>query len=193
MARQKEFQPNEVVDAAVQVFWEKGYEATSIQDLVDAMGINRGSIYATFGDKAGLFDAVLDRYSDASPVRTLLANADSDNPRHVIEKLFDGLVAQAVMADGRRGCLLTNTLTEMCSRDDKLAKKLGSRLLQVENTLTALITRGQQSGDIAAVREPHAMARFLVSTLQGFQAVAKLRPGEATLRDIADVALSTLD
>ncbi|MHA1598654.1 MAG: TetR/AcrR family transcriptional regulator, partial [Alphaproteobacteria bacterium] len=177
MARQKEFQPDEVVDAAVQVFWDKGYEATSIQDLVDAMGINRGSIYDTFGDKAGLFEAVLERYFETSPIRGLLENADSDTPRAAIEAMFDSLIAGAISPDGRRGCLMTNTLTELCSRDDRLAKKLGSRMLHVENTLTTMIERGQKSGDITTRRDARAVARFLVSTMQGLQAVVKLRPG----------------
>jgi TetR/AcrR family transcriptional repressor of nem operon len=193
MARHKEFNPDEAVEAAVQVFWDKGYEATSIQDLVNAMGINRGSLYDTFGDKAGLFEAALECYFNATPLRRLMQHANSATPRREIERLFDDLIERATSPDGRRGCLLTNTLTELCSRDDRLAKKLGSRMLHIENTLTAMIERGQQSGDIASGREARALARFLISTVQGIQAVAKLGPGKGTLRDIADVALSSLD
>ena len=193
MARHKEFQPEEVVDAAVQVFWSQGYEATSIQDLVDAMGINRGSIYDTFGDKAGLFEAALERYFAASPLSTLMKSASDDSPRGVIEHVFDGLVTLGTSPEGRRGCLMTNTLTELCSRDDKLAKMLGSRMLQVENTLTDLIVQGQEMGEISNTREARALARSMICTMQGIQAVAKLRPGEGTLRDIADVAVASFD
>lgn len=193
MARHKEFNPDDAVEAAVKVFWSKGYEATSIQDLVDAMGINRGSLYDTFGDKAGLFEAALDCYFNATPLRRLMEHAESDTPRREIERLFDDLIAKAVAPEGGCGCMVTNTLTELCSRDSKLAKKLGGHMLRMEDTLTTMIKRGQQSGEITDAKEARALARFLISTVQGIQTVVKLAPDEATLRDIADTALSTLD
>ena len=91
MARTKEFDRDDVVNKAINVFWSKGFEATSIQDLVDAMGINRGSIYDTFGDKAGLFEVAIYHYQIDAPSQRLLINADTGNPREEIEGFFNAL------------------------------------------------------------------------------------------------------
>jgi len=193
MARQKEFDHGDVVNKAVDVFWSKGYEATSIQDLVDAMGINRGSIYATFGDKAGLFEAALDHYLPATLAQRVIDNAQSGDPRQTLEAFFYELVNNSAAPGGRRGCLITNTLNELCANNDKLAIVLGSRLRAFEDAFETLIRRGQETGDFAPWKESRPLARSLIATVQGIQSVAKLAPGYGTIRDIADVALANLD
>ncbi len=193
MARHKEFDRSDVVTKAVDVFWSKGYEATSIQDLVDAMGINRGSIYATFGDKAGLFEAALDHYLPATLAQDLIDAAQTGEPRQTLEAFFDALVNQSAAPGGRRGCLITNTLNELCANNDKLAHLLGQRLGAFEDAFETLIRRGQETGAIAPWKEPRSLARSMIATVQGIQSVTKLAPGFETLRDIADVALANLD
>jgi AcrR family transcriptional regulator len=108
MAGVKQFDPNEVLDRAMALFWRRGYEATSIEDLVEATGINRGSIYATFGDKKRLFLAVLDRYAEkvAKPLIAELSDAD---PRRAIERMFDSIIRRTGDPSLPRGCLNTNT------------------------------------------------------------------------------------
>jgi len=193
MARSKAFDQDAVVGKAMEVFWSKGYEATSIQDLVDAMGINRGSIYDTFGDKAGLFKAALDRYMGRSPPSKLIATAATADPRQAIEDFIRAQVDLSCGPDGRRGCFMTNTLTELCSTDESVAKLLGAGLARVEEALYTLIRRGQETGDISPWRDARALARFLLATVQGIKALSKVNPGRDTLSDIADIALSNLD
>jgi TetR/AcrR family transcriptional regulator, transcriptional repressor for nem operon len=193
MARHKEFDRTDVVDKAVDVFWSKGYEATSIQDLVDAMGINRGSIYATFGDKAGLFEAALNQYFPATLAQRLIESADLGDPRQTLEAFFDELVNHATAPGGRRGCLVTSTLNELCASNDKLAIMVGDRLRAFEGAFEILIRRGQATGVFASGKQPRPLARSLIATVQGIQSVAKLSPGFETIRDIADVALANLD
>ncbi len=118
MARTKEFETAEVVSKAVDIFWSKGFEATSIQDLVDAMGINRGSIYDTFGDKAGLFDAAIQQYQNEAPSQRLIDFAKSGEPRKEIQLFFSSLRKRC---SSSYGCLVTNTITEMSARDEKIA------------------------------------------------------------------------
>jgi len=193
MARHKEFDTEDVVGKAVEVFWSKGYGATSIQDLVDAMGINRGSIYATFGDRAGLFEAALEQYFPATLAQRMIAGAQHGDPRQQLEAFFDDLVAHATAPGGRRGCLITNTMNELCASDDKLAMVLGSRMRALENAFEAQIRHGQETGVFQPWKESRPLARSLVATVQGIQSVAKLAPGYETIRDIADVALAGLD
>jgi len=193
MARTKAFDRDSVVDKAIQVFWDKGYEATSVQDLVDAMGINRGSIYDTFGDKSGLFQITIERYMRGSPASKLVAEVETAEPRRAIESFFRTLVEDSCAPGGHRGCFLTNTLTELCSCDAAMAERIKRSLTQVENTLYALIRRGQETGDIAPWRDARAVARSLVATVQGIKALSKVNPGRETLNDITEVALGNLD
>lgn len=193
MARSKAFDQDAVIGKAIEVFWSKGYEATSIQDLVDAMGINRGSIYDTFGDKSGLFKAALDQYMSISPPSRLIATAETADPRQTIEDFIRLQVDVSCGVGGQRGCFMTNTLTELCSTDDDMAKLLKTGLIRVEDALYTLIKRGQESGEISPWRDARALARFLVSTVQGIKALSKVDPGREALNDIAEVALSNLD
>jgi len=193
MARCKEFDRDDVVDKAMQVFWQKGFEATSVQDLVDAMGINRGSIYDTFGDKAGLFDTVIKRYLSGSASHSLIDGAENSDPRATIEGFFQTLTGRCGGPDGRRGCLMTNTLTELCSRDQAMAKRLGGGMLRLEDALCTLIRRGQEAGDFTTEGDARALARTLVALSQGLLVIAKVGPGPEALDDIATTALSLLD
>ena len=193
MARTKEFDRDDVVNKAINVFWSKGFEATSIQDLVDAMGINRGSIYDTFGDKAGLFEVAISHYQIDAPSQRLLINADTGNPREEIEGFFNALLNRSDCPEGRRGCLMTNSITELANRDEKMAAHFKAGVKRLEDALHSLIKRGQETGDIAPWREARPLARSLLAFAQGLTVVSKVNPGKETLSDIAATALSLLD
>lgn len=193
MARTKEFDTHDVVARAIQVFWAKGFEATSIQDLVEAMGINRGSIYDTFGDKAGLFNVAIRAYQIDAPSQRLLDNAQSGDPREEIELFFNALLNRCDCPEGQRGCLLTNSISELAARDDNMARHFRSGLKRLEDAFFMLIQRGQQTGDITPWREARPLARSLLASAQGLIVVSKVDPGQQTLADIAATALSLLD
>lgn len=175
------------------VFWSKGFEATSIQDLVDAMGINRGSIYDTFGDKSGLFEAVLQRYLVDAPSQRLIENAETGEPREEIEKFFNGLMERPQAPGECCGCLINNSIVELAARDEVLAARFKAGMAGLENALFTLISRGQETGDISPWREPRAVARSLLASAQGLIVLSKVAPGPETLDDIAQTALSLLD
>ncbi|MBT7942506.1 MAG: TetR/AcrR family transcriptional regulator [Alphaproteobacteria bacterium] len=193
MARTKEFDTDNVVSKAIDVFWSKGFEATSIQDLVDAMGINRGSIYATFGDKAGLFDVALQRYQMDAPSQRLLEKAESGDPRAEIELFFSMLLKRDSDRSIQRGCLITNSIAELSARDEKLATRFRAGVRHVEDAFYTLIKRGQETGDIAPWRDARPLARSLLATAQGMIVLSKVDPGQETLADIATTALSQLE
>ena len=193
MARTKEFDTDNVVSKAIDVFWSKGFEATSIQDLVDAMGINRGSIYATFGDKAGLFDVALQRYQMDAPSQRLLEKAESGDPRAEIELFFSMLLKRDSDRSIQRGCLITNSIAELSARDEKLATRFRAGVRHVEDAFYTLIKRGRETGDIAPWRDARPLARSLLATAQGMIVLSKVDPGQETLADIATTALSQLE
>jgi TetR/AcrR family transcriptional repressor of nem operon len=133
MAGVKQFDRDDVLDRAMALFWRRGYEATSIRDLVTATGINRGSIYATFGDKQGLFLAVLDRYGEkiANP---LMAQLDDPDPRRAIQRMFESIIQRTSDPRFPRGCLNTNTSLE-CPSGDEITRKIAGGFGRQESAI----------------------------------------------------------
>lgn len=193
MARTKEFDPNEVLDSAMHLFWRQGYEATSIHDLVDATGINRASMYASFGGKEALFAAALDHYVDQiSRDRLALLSADG-LARKALERYFNSLIRFSIGEGRDLGCLLTNTAVEAAARNPNLDAKLSDAFERLEKAFREVVRRGQVNGEISRNHGPTALARFLMSTVHGLRVLARFNPDEKHLRDTARVALSVLD
>lgn len=191
MPRTKSFDPDQALDRAMRAFWARGYEATSVEDLVAATGINRASLYGTFGDKHALFLKALERYGEIG----LLAGldlADTDRPvPDILRELFDRLIARCM--DGRgAGCLVTNTVCAFGTRDTAISESARRALARMENALDLLVRRGQARGEIAAEDPPRAIARFLLNAMQGMQVLAKVNPDARALSQVADRTLRTL-
>ena len=191
MPRTKSFDPDHALESAMQAFWAHGYEATSVDDLVTATGVNRASLYGTFGDKHALFLKALERYAGAGLFATLDLRDESLSVRDAIGQLFQRLVERCL--DGRSaGCLITNTICEFGSRDEAVVEAARRALALMENALDMLVRRGQESGEITSQEPPRAIARYLVSAMQGMQVMAKVNPDRRALEQIAARTLSTL-
>lgn len=193
MTRQKTFLREDVIDRAIDVFMAKGYEGTSIKDLVDATGLHPGSLYNAFGSKEGLYQAALDRFDTRSPFNCLLSMADTAPPRQSIERLLQGVVDPDLDAGGIAGCLITYAAAEVGAANPRLAGTLHLSFQRMEDRLCRFIERGQQCGDFASTRDPRELAQFLLSAIQGIQVMAKVAPDKTHLRAAADVALAALD
>jgi TetR/AcrR family transcriptional regulator, transcriptional repressor for nem operon len=193
MARHKEFDQTRALDKALDVFWHKGYEATSVQDLVEGMGISRQSLYDTYGDKHALFLAALDRYiaTNAAAMCNLVGQGGPVKP--LLRQLFEGVVQQELDDPLHKGCMAVNAAVELAAHDKTVAGRVCNNAAQIEGLLRALIERGQQSGEVTARHEPQALARFLFSSLQGLRLVAKANPEPQALREIMQVTLAALD
>ncbi len=192
MARTKEFDQDVALDKAMRLFWRQGYEATSIQDLVEHMGIGRGSLYDTFGDKHALYLAALDRYCATVGAGFLTPLEEPIPVREALRLIFDGAVATA-LAEGRHGCLLANSALELASRDADTRCKVEASFQGAEDAIGRALARAQETGELAASRDPRALARCLVNALQGLRVTAKVTDDRETLKDIARVTLSVLD
>ena len=193
MGRPAQFNRDTVLDAAMHVFWRRGFEATSIQDLVEATGLNRGSLYNEFADKAGLFRAVMGHYAQSAPSSALLQAANDGPPRQTIDTFFKDLIRRARTDADHKGCLITNTATELCALDDHIAAWIGDAVARLEDALTTLIKRGQKDGSISSKRKSRSLARFLLGCAQGMLVLSKVSTGTQPLKDIADNALAALD
>lgn len=192
MARPQEFDADDVLDHAMLVFWHKGFDDASIQDLVEATGLNRGSLYNAFGDKAQLFATVMDRYRSMSPARILAAAPDDASPLQLIDDFLHALVDRARDDAENKGCLLTNTAAGLYGCNDAMTVWIRDTLTMLEDVLTNVVERGQDRGEISKTSNARAFARFLVGTAQGINVMARAKPDDQMLTDIADSALLAL-
>ncbi|AHH95200.1 TetR/AcrR family transcriptional regulator [Kutzneria albida] len=191
MARTKEFDPDAALRAAVDLFWRKGYEATSMQDLVDHLGIGRASIYATFGSKHELYTAALARYGEDAGGQVLDLLGRSGPALPAVRRLVRTFAEQSLADPDRKGCLVTNTAVECLPGDRELARLVEASLDQLETALAMALTRARAQGELAEGADPRALARFLLTLLQGIRVIAKT-PDRQRLTDAVDQALSVL-
>ncbi|MFJ9723078.1 TetR/AcrR family transcriptional regulator [Streptomyces sp. NPDC101209] len=194
MARTKEFDPEAALQAALELFWQRGYEATSMSDLVDHLGIGRASIYATFGSKHELYLKALDRYDRAGlePIMRELSGPGPALPavRAVVRRYATEAADDRLR---RSGCLVTNTAAELAPHDPAAARRVERNWDQLETVLHSALLRAQAQGELPAGRDPLALARTLLVLMQGLRVVGKASDDPARVRDAAEQALTLLD
>ena len=189
MARTKEFDPEAVLDAALELFWLRGYEATSMADLVTHLGVGRASIYATYGSKHELYLKALERYvraRDADLVRML------SQPGPVLPAIQALLRRYASQDEPRRGCLVVNAACELLPGDAQVARQVGASWEMLETALASALTRAQAQGELTADKDPRSLAQFLLIVLQGLRVAAKGGSHRGRLDAAIDQALSRL-
>ncbi|MBV8054663.1 MAG: TetR/AcrR family transcriptional regulator [Deltaproteobacteria bacterium] len=189
MAGVKQFDREEVLDRAMALFWRRGYEATSIRDLVAATGINRGSIYATFGDKEGLFLAVLDHYGEKI-AQPLMAELDYPEPRRALERMFESIIRRTSDSRFPRGCLNTNTSLECPGSGDKITRQIAAGFGRQESAIYRVLRDAQAGGSLRSTLDARALARFFMAIAQGLNVVNKAVADPGVLQDIAKVAMT---
>lgn len=193
MARHKEFNQQEALQKAMETFWRYGYEATSIQDLVESMGINRGSLYDTFGDKRSLFLAAIAHY-DETVVQCLVSRLeDTGASKGAIIDHFYNIIEGTVDDKTRRGCFLINTAVELCPHDTEAQQRIATNLKRIEDAFYQALVRASQKGELSHDKDLKALARYLTCTIQGLRVFSKVNCNPDALKDIVQVALSVLD
>lgn len=192
MARHKEFDQNKVINKAMDLFWSCGYEATSVQDLVDHLGIGRGSLYDTFGDKRSLYLNALDRYQERSGLELLELFEQTESAKAALKQFFAAQIDSTIADPAQRGCFVVNTAVELAPHDAEMAEKVQAAFRKTEDVFCQLITKGQEAGEIASTQDPRSLARFLLNTLMGLRVMAKAKLGRKSLEDSVATALSLL-
>lgn len=189
MPRTKEFDPDATLDAALELFWRRGYEATSMADLVEHLGVGRASLYATYGSKHDLYVRALERYArvkDAGVIDLL------SQPGPALPAIRALLQAYGSQDEPPRGCLVVNAACELMPADHRVASEVEASWDRLKTALASALTRARAQGEIGADRDPHALAGFLLVLLQGLRVVGKGRPDPARLHQVVDQALASL-
>ncbi len=183
MGRPKEFDEHAALMKAMRLFWVHGYKATSIQDLVDGMGIGRGSLYGTFGGKRALFIRAL-RHYDQQRAGLLKEISTSNPPRRAVLTPFEA-VADSVLDEGTQdGCFLVNTALELSAHDAEIGSMVADGFADAEDFFRTTIVRGQASREISVGVDAASMAQLLHTLLLGMLVLARSRPEQVLLRSI---------
>lgn len=192
MARHKEFDIAEAIVKARDLFWLQGYEATSIQDLVDHLGISRSSLYDTFEDKHSLFLLTLDQYGESTCSQLTAMFDQLGFSSATIEHLFKSMVDHFLSDEPRRGCFMVNSTAELAHCDAEVASRSNGRRVKVEDLFYQAVANSQAAGELSTEQDPRALARFLFSAMQSIAVTVKTRPDRQVLEDIVNVTLSVL-
>ncbi|PXX57467.1 TetR family transcriptional regulator [Nocardia tenerifensis] len=192
MGRTKEFDPDAALRVAMELFWRQGYEATSMQDLVDHLKLGRGSIYGTFGGKRELYLKAVERYVEDGRAGLLERLSAPGSALDAVRATVRWYAASSLADERRKGCLLTNTAVELPA-DDDAGRLVSADLQTMETVLTSALLRARAEGELPADRDPVGLARFLVTLLQGIRVVGKTSVRQRFLDDTVEQALRLLD
>ena len=181
--RPRAFDPDKALDAALRVFWEKGYEGASLSDLTAAMGINKPSLYATFGDKRELFRKVVERYVQTQTPFMQEALEDP-SARNGIRRVLNGAADSITHSLNPHGCLLVQGALACGGETDDIKRDLAEKRSGSENLLRNRLLRAQTEGELPPEADPQALSRFYSTVLSGMSVEAS---GGATRKDLQSV------
>ena len=194
MGRPREFDTETALESAMQVFWSKGYEATSLADLIGAMGISKSSFYDTFGSKHELYVAALDRYQERFARRGLRARIKaSGGGKQGIVAVFERLVAEVSAGGERRGCFINNTAVELAGHDAQCCARVEDGFACMTAAFQDALVEARGRGEIGPDHEVEALAGYLTASLNGLLVLAKGAADRAHLEAVAGIVTGALD
>jgi TetR/AcrR family transcriptional regulator, transcriptional repressor for nem operon len=190
MARTKEFDPDAALQRALELFWERGYEATSMADLVAHLGVARASIYATFGGKHELYLKALERYLRATDPLIAEALSQPGPVLPAVRALIERYAEESAHDRPRRGCLVVNTAVELAAHDAEAARLVEASWNFLEASLTSALTRARAQGELPPDKDPRALARLLLVLFQGMRVLGRAPSDDSRLRDATRQAVA---
>ncbi len=185
MPWEKSFDENTAIENAMQVFWEKGFEPTSIADLLAGTGLNRGSLYNAFGGKQQLFVKALNKY-DQDRLAMLAGLEALDDPKKAIDTFFDSIVERTVADRDHKGCFLFNTALQINAHDEEVNAIVTNGVREIEGFFRRSIEVGQARGDIPKGLDPESTAKALLALIVAIRVLGRGVFAEAALRTIAE-------
>ena len=191
MARPREFEETLALDRAMHLFWQRGFDGTSMEDLVQATGVHRGSIYSTFGDKQALFLKALDHYLNLEQSQLALALQNADSKLGVVRSILGGIAVDSTRPNGH-GCFMVNSVIERSARDAKTRKRANDCFLRLTRLFETALTQARQTGELRKDADVGALALFLVNTIQGMRVLGKAGMTRVALQANVEIAMRAL-
>jgi TetR/AcrR family transcriptional regulator, transcriptional repressor for nem operon len=191
MARPREFDEETVLDAAMRCFWHRGYDATSVRDLVEKTGITSASLYNAFGDKRALFQRALDQYVEES-IADRIQRCQALPPLAAIEAFFDEILTRSLEDCDHKGCMLVNAALDVAPHDPGLRKVIAAALFRIEAFFLRCVETGQADGTITRSLAARTLAQNLLGVLMGIRVLARIRPERRLLEGVIGPALALL-
>jgi len=193
MPRNKQFDDREVLHKVMELFWEKGYNATSMQDIVSHLGINRGSLYNTFGGKKSLYDKSLTLYCTIHQEKAKAFLAKQHHVQEGIRNVFELLIGKKSKKNDLRGCFAVNSVNEVAHENEYVNKLLVTNKIFYETLFYNFLYKGQQNGEISKDKDIKLIAFLMFTLFNGIKTVSKLEKDNKKLFDSIENILKLLD
>ena len=193
MARKREFDPDDVVEKAMHLFWDKGYSETSVRDLVDATGVAHAGLYAAFDDKEGLYTAALAKYQKLVSETLYTKLADDEAGLTDIRKFFEFIRMASKAAPFNNGCMMANTSVEFGDSNDRLSKLVHANLKKLTSAFRNALANAQAAGDLSAECDIDYLSAGLAASFQGLSILARARAPQKIITGAVQAALAQLD
>ncbi|MBB3128685.1 TetR/AcrR family transcriptional repressor of nem operon [Paenibacillus rhizosphaerae] len=192
MARPREFDEKKALNDALELFWEKGYEATTIADLAKKIGINRPSLYSAYGDKRGLFVLALNTYQQRflDKLQDLLKKNGSGI--RGIEAVFTRFIESTKNPTAQRGCFFVNSIAELAAHDEYIAARGHEFQEKISSLFEEALKNGRSTGDIPLHLDLPSVSHFLTMALVGLNIVIKTAPDENFVRNNVRIILNAV-
>lgn len=190
MGRHREFDVDKALDAALSVFWQKGYEGTSFEDLTRATHVARPGLYAAFGNKEALFLKALDRY-DAKYMAFMSEALGEPKVRDVVRRILEGSLEVQTLNDASRGCLGINGALACSDQTEPIRQELIARRTATEAALRTRLEHARKEGELPPSADCAMLASYVMTITQGMAVQAKAGASKAALNAIADHVLAT--
>lgn len=191
MGRNFGFNREETLNKAMQVFWQKGYKATSMKDLIEEMGIQPGSIYNTFGDKRSLFIEAIRHYGRVVTSNALKRLESEVSPIENLKEFFNEIITRP-MDKKSKGCLIVNTVVELAPHDEQTAGIAREIMKKIESAFYTCLKNAQTQGEIPGNKDIKALSRYFASSTHGILVTGKSRASREELQDIVNVIFDSL-
>jgi len=192
MGRNFEFNREETLNRAMQVFWQKGYKATSIKDLIDEMGIQPGSIYNTFGDKHSLFIEVIRHYGEVVTTNALKSLEQEGSPLQNLRNFFNEIITRP--NDKKcKGCLIVNTVVELAPHDNETSDILRQIMQKIELSFYNCLKKAQEQREIPENKDIKALSRYFASSTHGLLVTGKSNASRDEMQDVVKIIFDSLN
>lgn len=193
MARPLEFNPQKAINEATEIFWARGYDATTLSDLLSAMSLSKSSFYQSFGSKHKLYEQCLQNYRQGITRKMLNDLQKAESARLFIEHLFNDIANEVSSKKGRWGCMIMNSASAKAPFDKDIHKIVNDGAKQFEEIFYRALRKAQDEGDISKEKNADKLASYLVSSRSGLLAMARAGVPISQLKTISDMTLSVLD